>query len=216
MSAAAQASPFLVDTHAHLDDKRLCANLEEVLKGAASAGVRQIITIGTTASTSARAVKFAQNYSGLFAAVGIHPNDAAEAGEQDWPLICDLVKSPGVVAVGETGLDRYWKRTPFPLQQEWFHRHLCLAHERDLPVVIHSRDCQADIIEQLTKLNRPIRGVMHAFAGTWDDAQAYLELGLHLSFAGTITFTNKALDLLRAVAGAYRSIGFLSRRTART
>lgn len=200
MSLASQASPSLVDTHAHLDDERLCANLEEVLTGAANAGVGQIITIATTASTSARAVKFAQTYRGLFAAVGIHPNEAAEAGELDWPFIRELVSSPGVVAVGETGLDRHWKRTPFPLQQEWFDRHLCLAREQDLPIVIHSRDCQGDLIEQLKKLNRPIRGVMHAFAGTWDDAQAYLEMGLHLSFAGTITFTNRTLDPLRSVA----------------
>ena len=128
------------------------------------------------------------------------PTMRPRPGNDDWPLITELVNSPGVVAVGETGLDRYWNRTPFPEQQEWFDRHLCLAHERDLPIVIHSRDCQSDIIEQLRKLNRPIRGVMHAFTGTWDDAQAYLELGLHLSFAGTVTFTNKSLDSLRDVA----------------
>ena len=121
-------------------------------------------------------------------------------GNKTGHSITDLVNRPGVVAVGETGLDRYWDRTPFPEQQEWFDRHLRLAHERDLPVVIHSRDCQSDIIEQLRRLNRPVRGVMHAFTGTWDDAQAYLELGLHLSFAGTVTFTNKSLDALRDVA----------------
>jgi TatD DNase family protein len=200
MSPVAQDFVSLVDTHAHLDDERLCANLEDVLKDAELVGVGQIITMGTTGSTSATAVNLAQTYPGLFAAVGIHPNDAAEAGQRDWPVITDLVSSPGVVAVGETGLDRHWKRTPFPDQQEWFERHLCLAHERDLPIVIHCRDCQSDIVEQLRKLNRPVRGVMHAFGGTWDDAQAYLELGLHLSFAGTVTFTNKSLDSLRAVA----------------
>jgi TatD DNase family protein len=200
MNPVAQASVPLVDTHAHLDDERLCADLEEVLKGAELGGVGQIITMGTTGSTSATAVKLAQSHRGVFAAVGIHPNEAAEAGQQDWPAISSLVNSTGVVAVGETGLDRYWKRTPFPDQQDWFDRHLRLAHERDLPIVIHSRDCQSDIIDQLRKLNRPVRGVMHAFTGTWDDAQAYLELGLHLSFAGTVTFTNKSLDSLRAVA----------------
>ena len=165
-------------------------------------------------STSATAVEFAQSHRGLFAAVGIHPNEAAEVGQRDWPLITDLVNSPGVVAVGETGLDRYWKRTPFAEQQEWFERHLCLAHERDLPIVIHSRDCQSDMVVQLRKLNRPIRGVMHAFAGTWDDAQAYLELGLHLSFAGTVTFTNKSLDSLRSTWPlAFLWTGFWSRRT---
>ncbi len=148
----------------------------------------------------AAAVELSQTHRGLFAAVGIHPNEAAEAGQGDWSSITGLSNSAGVVALGETGLDRYWDRTPFDEQQQWFDRHLRLAYEQNLPVVIHSRDCQSDIIAQLTKLNRSVRGVMHAFSGTWDDAQAYLELGLHLSFAGTVTFTNKSLDTLRDVA----------------
>jgi TatD DNase family protein len=200
MSAASECFFPLVDTHAHLDDNRLHADIKAVLNRAQEAGVGQVISMGTTAATSATAVELAQVHRGVFAAVGIHPNDAADVGRHDWPHIAELVKSLGVVAVGETGLDRYWNRTPFLEQQEWFDRHLALAHERDLPVVIHSRDCQADIIQQLERQNRPIAGVMHAFTGTWDDAQAYLELGLHLSFAGTVTFTNKSLDSLRAVA----------------
>jgi TatD DNase family protein len=200
MSRASGCFFPLVDTHAHLDDERLRADLEAVLNRAKEAGVGQVVSMGTTAVTSAAAVELAEAHRGVFAAVGIHPNDAAEVGRQDWPHIAELVKSSVVVAVGETGLDRYWNRTPFLEQQEWFDRHLALAHERDLPVVIHSRDCQADIIQQLERQNRPVRGVMHAFTGTWDDAQAYLELGLHLSFAGTVTFTNKSLDSLRAVA----------------
>ena len=200
MKPEAQDLFTLVDTHAHLDDKRLRADLEGVLGRAELAGVKQVIAIGTTGRTSEAAVTLAETHRGLFAAVGIHPNDAAEVGQRDWPLITDLINRPGVVAVGETGLDRYWNRTPFQEQQEWFDRHLCLAHKQDLPIVIHSRDCQSDLIEQLRKLNRPVRGVMHAFTGTWDDAQAYLELGLHISFAGPVTFTNKSLDSLRDVA----------------
>ena len=111
-----------------------------------------------------------------------------------------MIGRPRVVAIGETGLDRYWDRTPFAEQQAWFDRHLALAHDHDLPIVIHCRDCQNDIIQQLQQLGRPIRGVMHSFTGSWDDAKAYLDLGLHLSFAGMITFTNKALDALRDVA----------------
>jgi TatD DNase family protein len=190
----------LVDTHAHLDDERLRADLDSVLNRAVCAGVEQIIAIGTTGETSAAAVELARAHAGVFAAVGIHPNDAAESGQRDWPRIADLIVRPGVVAVGETGLDRYWNRTPFPEQQAWFDRHICLAHERNLPIVIHSRDCQGDIIKQLRGHGRPIRGVMHAFTGSWDEAQAYLELGLHVSFAGMVTFTNKGLNGLRDVA----------------
>jgi TatD DNase family protein len=199
LTPGAGAGP-LVDTHAHLDDRRLRADLPAILERAVSEGVSQIIAIGTTAASSAGALELANESRGIFAAVGIHPNEAAEVGQQDWPLILDMIERPGVVALGETGLDRYWHRTPFAEQQTWFDRHLGLAQDRDLPIVIHCRDCQNDIIEQLRQLRRPIRGVMHSFTGSWDDAEAYLELGLHLSFAGMITFTNKALDPLRDVA----------------
>ena len=95
MNQATQDFVPLVDTHAHLDDERLCADLEDVLKSAELAGVGQIITMGTTGPTSATAVKLAQTHRGLFAAVGIHPNDAAEAGQRDWPVITDLVNNAG-------------------------------------------------------------------------------------------------------------------------
>jgi TatD DNase family protein len=190
----------LVDTHAHLDDRRLRADLEGVLARAALEGVTQIIAIGTTAASSAGVLQLAQEHRGVFAAVGVHPNEAAKSGPQDWPRILDLIGRPGVVAVGETGLDRYWNDTPFAEQQAWFDRHLALAHDHDLPIVIHSRDCQVDIIQQLKQLGRPVRGVMHSFTGSWDEAEVYLALGLHLSFAGMITFANKALDALRDVA----------------
>jgi TatD DNase family protein len=162
--------------------------------------VSQIVAIGTTAASSAGVLGIARAHRGVFAAGGVHPNDAAEVGLQDWPSIAELVVQPGVVAVGETGLDRYWHRTPFAEQQAWFDRHLALAHQHDLPVVIHCRDAQGDIIEQLRSLQRPVRGVMHAFTGTWEEAQAFLDLGLYLSFAGMVTFLNKGLDALRDVA----------------
>lgn len=190
----------LVDTHAHLDDHRLRDQLPAILDRASSAGVSQIIAIGTTAASSAGALELAGKHRGIFAAVGIHPNEAAETGPQDWPAILEMIARPGVVAVGETGLDRYWHRTPFADQQAWFDRHLTLAHDHDLPIVIHCRDCQLDIRQQLQHIGRPIRGVLHSFTGSWDDAEACLALGLHLSFAGMITFTNKALDSLRDVA----------------
>ncbi len=190
----------LVDSHAHLDNPRLRALLPAILERAAAERVSQIIAIGTTAASSAGALELATAYPGIFASVGIHPNEAAEIGQDDWPRIFEMVTRPRVVAIGETGLDRYWKDTPFALQQEWFDRHLALAQDHDLPIVIHCRDCQSDMREQLTGLGRPIRGVMHSFTGSWDDAEAYLALGLHLSFAGMITFANKALDPLREAA----------------
>ncbi len=190
----------LIDTHAHLDDPRLAADLEGVLARAREAGVVQVVAIGTTAADSASVVELARTRRGVFAAVGVHPNEAAEAVASDWEAIVDLAGRPGVVAIGETGLDRHWDRTPFAVQQEWFDRHLELSHRLDRPVVIHARDCARELIDQLRALGRPVRGVQHSFTGTWDDARAFLDLGLHLSFAGMLTYTNKGLDALRDVA----------------
>ncbi len=200
MTSQAGDAHAWIDTHAHLGDDRLRSQLPAVLERASRAGVVQVIAIGTTAGDSTELVSVAQARPGVFAAVGIHPNEAANATDQDWSSISQVATQPCVVAIGETGLDRYWDRTPFEDQQVWFNRHLALAYENDLPVVIHCRDCQRDIVELLRQQGRSIRGVMHAFTGNCEDVEAFLALGLLISFAGMLTFTNKALDLLRDAA----------------
>jgi TatD DNase family protein len=193
--------PFpLVDTHAHLDDRRLKVRLAEVLRAAREAGVVQVVAVATTADDSESLAELARTTPGVFAAVGIHPNDSADAGPADWERIRTIAGRSEVVALGETGLDRHWDRSPFELQREFFGRHLDLAAELDRPVIIHSRECHRDIVDQLGRLGRPVRGVLHSFTGTWAEAQELLELGLHISFAGMLTFANKALDSLRDAA----------------
>lgn len=190
----------LVDTHAHLQDPALRGDLAGVLGRARDSGVGQVVAVGVTADDSEEVVEIARQNPGVFAAVGVQPNHATQASPGDWERVVALAGRPKVVALGETGLDRFWDHTPFPRQQEWFDRHLALGAERGLPIVIHCRDCEPDVIAQLARLGRPVRGVLHSFTGTWDDAQAFLELGLYLSFAGMVTFTNKKLDPLRDVA----------------
>jgi len=192
--------PGLVDTHAHLQDVLLRGDLDAVLARARESGVTRVIAVAITAADSAEVLEIARSRSGVAAAVGVHPNGVGEASADDWRRVVDFASEPGVVALGETGLDRHWDRTPFAEQQEWFGRHLELGADRDLPVVIHSREAERDVIGQLARLGRPVRGVVHSFTGTWDEAQALLRLGLHLSFAGMVTFANKSLDPLRSVA----------------
>ena len=190
----------VVDTHAHLQDEAFRGDLGGVLERARDAGVCQIVAVGTTADDSASVLEMARRHAGLHAAVGVHPNHAAGAAQGDWERVEALAGLPSVVAVGETGLDRYRDHTPFDVQQEWFARHLALAHERNLPVVIHCRECERDVIDQLAALGRPVQGVLHSFTGQWEHAEAFLDLGLHLSFAGMVTFSNKKLDPLRDIA----------------
>jgi len=192
---------LLIDTHAHLDDSRFAADLVGVLERAAAAGVVRVLTIGVDLATSRAALDLAKRFSQLSAVVGIQPNHAAEAEPTDWDAIVALSRDSHVVALGETGLDRYWDRAPFPLQEDYFDRHLSLARQIGKPVVIHCREAEADVVRMLkAEFDRqgPIRGVMHSYSGDLATAQACLAMGLHISFAGMLTYKNA--ENLRAVA----------------
>src|SRR5579885_3066817 len=128
--------PPLTDTHAHLDDPRFADDLPAVLDRAAAAGVGRVVTIGIDLATSRAALDLAARFPGrLAAAVGVQPNHAAEAAPGDFDAVAGLAADPKVVAVGETGLDRYWDRAPFDLQEDFFRRHLDLARRLGKPVV---------------------------------------------------------------------------------
>lgn len=183
----------LIDTHAHLDDERFHDDLPDVLARARSAGVCRVVTIGTTAPSSVAAVALAARHAELVAAVGIQPNHVAEAKPGDWDEIVRLVAQPRVVAVGETGLDRHWKYTPFEQQEDYFARHLELARKHHRAVVIHCREAEADVVRLLrAEYDRhgPVRAVMHSFTGDAATAEACLAMGLYLSFAGMLTYKN--------------------------
>lgn len=194
------STPPLVDTHAHLDQEEFDADRAETLARAAAAGVEQIVAIGCTADSSDAVLRIAREYPGVFAAVGIQPNYCAQAQPGDWDRIVALARSERVVAIGETGLDRYWDYALFAVQQDYFDRHLRLAQELDLPVVIHTRESDADVLAMLRDAVRrgTVRGVMHSFTGTAETAAECVALGLHISFAGMVTY--KKSDALRAVA----------------
>ncbi len=127
---------------------------------------------------------------------------AAEAAAGDWDAIVGLLDHPRVVALGETGLDRYWDYAPIEVQRDYFDRHLRLSQERDLAVVIHCRDAQADMMPMLREAvaRGPLRGVLHAFSGDAAMAAECLDLGLYVSFAGNVTYTNKKFQALREAA----------------
>lgn len=192
--------PQLIDTHAHLDQEEFNADRAAVVERAREAGVRQIIAIGCTVESSSAVLKLADEYPMVYAAVGIQPNYTAQAQPGDWERILELARGKRVVALGETGLDRYWDHAPFAVQQDYFDRHLRLAQELDLPVVIHTRESDADVVAMLreARARGPIRGVMHSFTGTAETAAECLALGMDISFAGMVTF--KKSDELRAVA----------------
>ena len=191
---------MLFDTHAHLDQPEFEESIEKVVHRAFEAGVTDVVAVGTTADSSADCLDLAQRFDGVHAAVGIQPNSVAEAEEGDWDQIVRMADRPGVVALGETGLDRYWDFTPFDLQKDYFDRHLRLSQQTGLPFVVHMRECEADILRMLSEAaaRGPLRGVMHSFTGDAAMAEECVALGLYISFAGMVTF--KKSDDLRSVA----------------
>jgi TatD DNase family protein len=191
----------LFDTHAHLTLPELAADRAEVVARAAAAGIESILCVGIDADSSQAALQSAEQFN-LVAAVGIHPNSAAQAPSGDWDRIAAMLDHRCAVAVGETGLDCYRDYTPLVLQQDYFDRHLQLAQERNLPVVIHCRDAHATMLPMLRAAagRGPLRGVMHAFGGDQAMADDCLALGMHISFAGNVTYTNRKFDTLRRVA----------------
>jgi TatD DNase family protein len=183
----------LIDTHAHLDDQQFAADLPAVLDRARVADVVQMIAVATSAASSATSLTLASRYAAVFATTGIHPNHITAEPPNAWDEVVALVGRERVVALGETGLDRHWHDTPFPLQEEFFARHLELGRRHGLPVVIHCREAEADVLRMLRdEFDRhgPIRGVMHSFVGDKAMAEACLAMGLYLSFAGMLTYKN--------------------------
>jgi TatD DNase family protein len=192
--------PPLIDTHAHLDEEAFDADRAEVIARAEAAGIVRIVTIGTTADTSRRAVEIAGQFPPVYAAVGIQPNYAAQAKAGDWETIERLAGEPRVMAIGETGLDRYWDYAPFDVQVDFFQRHIALAQRLKKPVVVHCREAEADTVAQLRAAadRGPLSGVMHSFTGSLETARACLDLGLYISLAGMLTY--KKSQGLRDVA----------------
>jgi TatD DNase family protein len=181
---------MLFDTHTHLDQEEFDDCRDAVVERALASGVDLMIAVGTTAEASRKCVDLAGRYPSVYAAVGLQPNYIAQGLPDDWAVIEELSTAPRVVAIGETGLDRYWDYTPFDLQQEYFQRHIELARRRDRPFIVHMRDCDAEIIDalRLAAKGGPLRGVMHSFTGDAAMAAECVALGLHISFAGMVTY----------------------------
>ncbi len=195
------AAPALVDTHCHLADPRLYPDLQGVLERAAAAGVRLIVTVGALGSIEANrlTVDIAERHPGIVAVIGIHPHDAKTDLPTHLRELNELARSPKVVAIGETGLDFHYMRSPREAQEDSLRRHLELAAELGLPIVVHCRDGEQRLAEILREVGiPPAAGVIHCFTGDVRAAREFLALGFYISFSGILTFKNA--DALREAA----------------
>lgn len=191
---------MFIDTHAHLVHSDFANDLPQVIGRASAAGVERVVSIATTLDDGRKTLELTRRFDGVFAAVGLHPGEIPSVSLCDLKELAVLASDPKVVAIGETGLDYYRGDQHKQQQKDLFWAHLALAKERALPVVIHNRSAEADILEILRAHEPGFHpwGVMHCFSGDEKFAIDCIELGLLVSYTGILTF--KDAGTLRDVA----------------
>lgn len=189
---------MLFDTHAHYYDRAFDGDRDAVLSALPEAGVELVLCPGCDLPTSREAVSLAERYAHVYAAAGVHPEDALDLPQNWLEEVERLTRHPKVKAVGEIGLDYYWKEVPRDLQKEVFRAQLSLAERLNLPVIVHDREAHGDCLSIVQEYPQ-VRGVFHCYSGSAEDARQLIKWGWHLSFTGTITFKNarKAPEVIR-------------------
>ena len=178
----------IFDTHAHYDDECFDEDRFELLDEMLASNVSGIINCGCTVESSKTSIAFAEKYPQIYAAVGIHPQNAAEESADALDKIEQLAKHERVVAIGEIGLDYHYDYTPKDMQIEYFEKQILLAKKLDLPVIVHDREAHQDCVEMLLK-HKP-GGVMHCFSGSVETAKQLTDIGFYIGLGGSVTFKN--------------------------
>ena len=190
----------LVDTHAHLDMQHFDNDREEVIARAVKAGVNTIITVGIDLESSKKAMGLAGKHPQVLAAVGIHPQESKQVNKEDISTLEKMAKHPKVVAIGETGLDYYRDYAPHEKQIEVLKWQLELADKMKLPVVIHCRQAEKDMLGILREWtsnkskSEQSPGLIHCFSGSSDTVHQYLDMGFYISLGGYIGYPSSRKD----------------------
>lgn len=200
---------MLTDTHCHLDFEAFDVDRNDVLERSMDAGIIRILNPGIDLATSRKAIALAEAHAQVFAAIGVHPNDALSWNDDTIFHLRRLANNPKVVAIGEIGLDYYRRRSPYEQQRRIFLEQLALAAELSLPVIIHNRQATQDILAmisewygELVRSGSPLAqrpGVMHSYSGEEDFARQAIEMNFYIGFSGPLTFRN-ARDLQQVAA----------------
>lgn len=193
---------MLVDSHCHLEFPDFAAELDAVVDRARAAGIGRLVTISTRVKRHAQVLAIAERFPEVFCSVGTHPNHAHEELDIDAKVLIGIAKHPKVVAIGEAGLDYFRNTSPRDAQAAGLRQHIAAARETGLPLVIHSRDCDADMAQTLKEESGKgaFPAVLHCFTGGRDLAFTAIQLGHYVSFTGILTFKNSVA--LREIAAA--------------
>ncbi len=189
----------LIDVHAHLQDEKFAEDLPEVIKRAKNAGVTRIVNAGTTVADSRRAVEIAAEYPGCLALIGIHPHEASSFNVDSVTELRSLASEPGVLGIGEIGIDFHYDFSPHDVQIKVFKELWQLAAELQVPAVVHVREAYNAFFEAIAGLPAPAKVLLHCFSGDLDIARRAVDMGFHFSIGGALTFPKS--ELTREVFG---------------
>ena len=185
----------IFDSHAHYTDKAFNDDRKNMLGSLKESGICGVINCGADIESSVFSVELADEYDYIYAACGIHPEEADKAPENYIEILRKLAENKKCVAIGEIGLDYYWRQDTKEKQKELFENQILLAKELDLPIIVHDREAHGDTLEILKK-HKP-KGVLHCFSGSPETAEEILKLGMYIGLGGALTFKNarKAVEV---------------------
>lgn len=179
----------LIDSHTHLDDNRFDNDRTEIINNLKENGIELVLNPGADLATSKKAVKLADDYSFIYAAVGCHPHETKDMNDDSMNIFRDMSKNKKVIAIGEIGLDYYYDNSDRETQRIWFREQIKLAYELDLPYIVHDRDAHEDLFKIMKEeANSSTRGILHCYSGSVEMAKEFIKLGFYISLAGPVTF----------------------------
>ena len=181
---------MIIDTHAHYDDGQFDADREELLGSMKEGGIGLIVNAGSTVASWDKIVELTEKYPFVYGAVGVHPDEVGELDEEKFLRMADLLDRDKIVAVGEIGLDYYWDKEKHDLQKEWFVRQLGLAREKEMPVIIHSREAASDTFDIMKRHAAGMKAVIHCYSYSPEMAREYVKMGYYIGVGGVVTFKN--------------------------
>ena len=182
---------MIFDTHAHYDDEAFQEDRDELLNSLSTHGIEAVVNVGASIQTTKNTLELMKKYPFVYGTVGVHPSETEELNDNLMDWLTHVSGEKKVVAIGEIGLDYYWKEPDPEIQKHWFVRQLQLAREVKLPVIIHSRDAAQDTLD-IMKAEKAgeIGGVIHCFSYGTEMAREYLNMGFYLGIGGVVTFNN--------------------------
>lgn len=182
---------MIFDTHAHYDDDAFDEDRDELLSGMTAKNVEYIVNVGASIESSKRSIALAEKYPFIYAAVGVHPDEVGELNEEKFNRLREWTKHEKAKAVGEIGLDYYWDKEQHDLQKHWFMRQMELAHEANLPIIVHSREAAKDTLDMIIAAKPlDLPGIIHCYSYSVEQAREYLNMGYYIGIGGVLTFKN--------------------------